>query len=119
MDNASQLLALAAAVNRLVAFLKPYVGKLGLSDKVYDVTLQLIAVLAGIFLVYINKASAVPSAINVSSPVGLIFTGALVGLGSDVLNAVLDFLYAGQKAPLVGTGGPTVVVPPPTAVTNN
>lgn len=112
MDTAT-LLALAGAVNRLVAVLKPSVANLKLPDKTYDIVLQLIAIAAGILLAFITSANIIPAALNVSSLIGTIITGALIGLGSDILNGVLAFLYTGQSSVKVNTGGPTTVVPPP------
>jgi hypothetical protein len=115
--DASAFLALAGAVNRLVSVLKPTVGRLGLSDRAYDIALQLIAIVAGVILAFVaGGANVIPASLNVSPTIGVIITGVLVGLGSDVLNAVLEFLYAGQKAqgvPVVAAGGPTVIVPSP------
>ena len=112
MDTAT-LLALTGAVNRLVSVLKPSIANLKLPDKTYDIVLQLIAIAAGIILAFITNANIIPAALNVSSLLGTIITGALIGLGSDILNAVLAFLYTGQNPIKVGTGGPTTVVVPP------
>ena len=117
--DASVFLALAGAVNRLVSALKPRIGQLGLrfgwSDDVYDVVLQLIAIVAGIILALTTSANVIPASLNASSLIGMIITGVLIGLGSDVLNAVIEFLYKpagpGPGGTLVAAGGPTVVAP--------
>jgi hypothetical protein len=121
--DATAFLALAGSVNRLISIIKPKLGEFGKSrgwsDNFYNIVLEIIAIIAGIFLAFASQANLVPTPLNISSGIGMIITGIVIGLGSDTLNAVLDFLYSGKKplvdtggAPVVGTGGPTVVIPP-------
>lgn len=97
-------LALAAAVNRLMAIIKPYISNFGKannwSNQVYDLVLQIIAILIGVVGAFaLGGVNVLPATLNVSDTVGVIVTGVLVGLGSDLLNGVLAFLYTNPKQP--------------------
>lgn len=88
------VLAAAAAVNRFVEFVKPYVDKLKFTDDVRDGVLVLVAVLAGILIGLLVPAVNMFTSIPTLSPLaGQVLTGVLAGLGADVLNAVISLLY--------------------------
>jgi hypothetical protein len=89
---------LAAAVNRTVEVIKPLVKRYNFEQNVYDALIQLIAIALGILVVSVAKVNIV----NAFFPVvpeylAFLVTGALVGLGADVLNGVIDLLYSWQR----------------------
>jgi hypothetical protein len=89
------VLAAAAAVNRFVEFVKPYVDKLKLADSTRDGVLVLISVLSGILIALLSNGGVnIFSGVSSLTPIaGAILTGVLAGLGADVLNAVISLLY--------------------------
>lgn len=89
----SIVLAAAAAVNRLVEFLKPYMRKLHYTESVQDGLLVLTALLAGVAVALMGNLSLFTGVANVPATAGLVLTGAVIGLGADFIHIVFDFLY--------------------------
>lgn len=87
------ILAAAAAVNRFVEFIKPYVRKLNWSVDIQDGLLVLIAMLAGVALAFIGNLNLFVGVPNLPVVFAQILTGVVAGLGADVINVVIDLLY--------------------------
>jgi len=106
MFDPAPYLAIAGAVNRFVEVLKPLIRNLPveLEDKAYEAVVQLVAVLLGIVLVSLAPGLNLFISIPSLPPVlGVVFTGAVVGLGAEAIDAVIDLLYSWQqpKPPVV------------------
>lgn len=106
MFDATPYIAIAAAVNRFVEVLKPAIRNLPieLADEVYNAIVQIVAVLLGIVLVSLAPGLNLFVSIPAFSPLlGIVLTGAVVGLGAEAIDAVVDLLYSWQqpKPPVV------------------
>lgn len=91
--DATLFLAASAAVNRFVEFIKPRIRALSWSVEAQDSALVFIAVLAGVMLAFLSNLNLFTIVPRLPDFAAVALTGVLVGLGSDVLNAVLDLLY--------------------------
>jgi hypothetical protein len=85
--------AAAAAVNRLVEFVKPRINATSLSEDGKKAALTFVAVAAGIAAAIAGQLNLAVSASNVPPAAGIMFTGALLGLGADTLHIILDLVY--------------------------
>jgi hypothetical protein len=98
----SVVLAASAAVNRFIEAVKPFVRKLNVSVEVQDSVLVVIQVAAGIALALMGQLNLLIGVPTIPPLVAVILTGAVLGLGADIVNVVVDFLY-GWKANVTGT----------------
>lgn len=89
----SVIVAASATVNRFVAFVKPYIRKLPYSTEIQDGLLVLVQVLAGILIALLGSLSLFAAIPTLPPIVAYVLTGAAIGLGADVLNALIDLLY--------------------------
>jgi hypothetical protein len=90
----SVVLAAAAAVNRLVeSLVKPTVRKLPYSVEVQDGIIVFVALLAGIAVALMGNLSLFTGVPAVPTFAALLLTGAVIGLGADLIHIVIDFLY--------------------------
>lgn len=89
----SVVLAASAAVNRFVEFVKPRVRALPYSTDVQDSLLVFIQVLAGIAIALMGNLSLFVGVPSIPAWFATVLTGVIVGLGSDVINVVIDLLY--------------------------
>lgn len=91
----SVVLAASAAVNRLVeGLIKPSIRKLPYSTEVQDGLIVFAALLAGIAVSLMGNLTLFVGVPQIPTLVGVILTGAVIGLGSDLIHIVLDFLYS-------------------------
>lgn len=100
MFDPAPYLAIAGAVNRFTELLKPVLKGLPLqvSDAVYDAIVQLVAILLGIVMIALAPGLNLFVSIPALSPLlGVVLTGAVVGLGAEAIDAVIDLLYSWQK----------------------
>lgn len=89
----SVVLAAAAAVNRFLEFVKPRVRALKYSVEVQDSILVFIQVLAGIAVALMGNLSLFTGIASIPVWFATVLTGVIIGLGSDVINVVIDLLY--------------------------
>jgi len=89
----SVVLAASAAVNRFVEFVKPSVRKLAYSTDVQDAILVFVQVLAGIAVALMGNLSLFVGVPTIPAWFATVLTGVIIGLGSDVINVVIDLLY--------------------------
>lgn len=89
----SVVLAASAAVNRFVEFVKPRVRAFKYSVEVQDSILVMIQVLAGIAVALMGNLSLFTGVASIPVWFATILTGVIIGLGSDVINVVIDLLY--------------------------
>ena len=89
----SVVLAASAAVNRLVEALKPGIRKLPYSVEVQDAFLVVLQIVSGIALSLMGNLNLFVGVPTITPLLAVILTGAVLGLGSDVINVVIDFLY--------------------------
>lgn len=89
----SVILAASATVNRFVAFVKPYIRSLKFSTDVQDGLLILVQVLAGILIALMGSLNLFVGIPTLPPFAAYLLTGAVVGLGADVINVVIDLLY--------------------------
>jgi hypothetical protein len=89
----SVVLAASAAVNRFVEFVKPRIRALKYSVDVQDSILVLIQVLAGIAVALMGNLNLFTGIATLPTVFATVLTGVVVGLGSDVINVVIDLLY--------------------------
>lgn len=94
----SVVLAASAAVNRFVEFVKPVIRKLPYSVQVQDALLVLVQVLAGIAVALIGNLNLFIGVSALPQFAAVLLTGAIVGLGSDVINVVIDLLYGWKNS---------------------
>ncbi len=111
MFDVAPYLAIAGAVNRFVELLKPVIKGLPfeLSDAVYNAIVQLIAILLGIVMVSLAPGLNLFVSIPSMTPIlGIVLTGAVVGLGAEAIDAIVDLLYSWQRPvqPVVETSTP-------------
>jgi hypothetical protein len=110
--DAQGFLALAAGVRQVVEGLKPGLTNLskrfGWSDGAYDALIQSVAMALGVVLAFVTHANLLPVSLTDNAIIGQAVTGIVIGLGSDVVNLVITFLYSYERpaAP---------AVPPPVA----
>jgi hypothetical protein len=115
--DATSFLVLAGSVNRLVEVLKPSIKnattKFQWSDDAYAASVQFVAIVLGILIAFVaGGVNLLPAVLPVSATVGTIVTGIVIGLGSDAVNLVIDFLYSYQRPTVPPTSTPTT---PPAA----
>lgn len=95
------ILIISAAVNRFVEIIKPSIKRatdaLKFTEEGYAATVQLVAVLVGILIGLISQVNMLSFVPNLPPVLGVVITGAFMGFGGDVLNGILDLLYAWQK----------------------
>lgn len=89
----SVVLAASAAVNRFVAFVKPYIRQTKFTTEVQDGLLVLVQVLAGIVVALMGSLNLFVGIPTLPPFAAYLLTGALVGLGADVINVVIDLMY--------------------------
>lgn len=89
----SVVLAASATVNRFVEFVKPRVRALRFSVEVQDSILVLIQVLAGILVALMGNLTLFTGVTAIPAWFATVLTGVIIGLGSDVINVVIDLLY--------------------------
>lgn len=89
----SVVLAASAAVNRFVEFVKPQVRKLAYSTDVQDAILVFVQVLAGIAVALMGNLTLFTGVATIPVWFATVLTGVIIGLGSDVINVVIDLLY--------------------------
>jgi len=95
MFDATPYLALSATVNRFVEFIKPTLSNI--PEQWYDAVLKGISVLLGVVLVLLAQGLNLFAAIPAINPViGQVLTGVVVGLGAEVIDAVVDLIYSWQ-----------------------
>lgn len=90
-----------AAVNRFVDVVKPSVRKFKISTEAQDVVLKVFAVLIGVMATLasngaLNLFTDIP---RITPLFGAILTGALIGLGSEVVHGFIDLLYGWRARP--------------------
>lgn len=89
----SVVIAASAAVNRLIEAVKPFVRKWNVSIEIQDGVLVVLQMLAGIALALMGNLNLFVGLPSVTPGIAVLLTGAVLGLGSDVINVVVDFLY--------------------------
>lgn len=89
----SLVIAASAAVNRFVEFVKPQIRKLPYSPDVQDGLLVFIQVLAGIAVALMGNLNLFVGVPTLPAWFATVLTGVIAGLGSDVINVVIDLLY--------------------------
>lgn len=85
--------AAAAAVNRFVEFTKPRVNATKWSDEAKGAALTFTAVTAGIATSFLGHLNLAVSYAAVPELAGVVFTGAVLGIGADFLHVALDLVY--------------------------
>lgn len=93
----SIIIAASAAVNRVVEAVKPVVRKWNISVEMQDGVLVVLQILAGIALALMGNLNLFIGVPQVTPFVAVLLTGAVLGLGSDVINVVIDFLYGWKQ----------------------
>lgn len=104
MFDPAPYLALSATVNRFVEFIKPSLKNI--PEQWYDAVLKGVSVMLGILLVLLAQGLNLFTGIPAINPViGQVLTGVVVGLGAEVIDAVVDLIYSWQNpgAPSVTT----------------
>ncbi len=100
MFDPAPYLAISAAVNRFTEVLKPSLKQIPASEEVQEAIIQGVAILLGILLVSLAPGLNLFVSIPALSPLlGIILTGAVVGLGAEFIDAVVDLLYSWQRPP--------------------
>lgn len=89
----SVILAASAAVNRFVEFVKPRIRALKYTVEVQDSILVFIQVLAGIAVALMGNLNLFVGIATLPAIFATVLTGVVIGLGSDVINVVIDLLY--------------------------
>lgn len=102
--DATLFLALSGAVYKFVEVLKPAVAtaaaRWGWTDDTRQAMVQLVAVILGVVLAFVaGGVNMIPASLPVPDVVGVVATGVVIGLGADVVNAVLGLFYGWQKTP--------------------
>lgn len=100
--DATSFLVLAGSVNRLVEALKPSLTnvskKFGWSDNAYDALVQTVSVLLGVIIAFVaGGANLFPASLPFPQWFEVAGTGIVIGLGADIVNLVIDFLYSYQR----------------------
>lgn len=115
--DATSFLVLAGSVNRLVEALKPSLANasrsFGWSDAAYNALVQTVSVLLGVIIAFVaGGANLFPASVPFPQWLEVAGTGIVVGLGADVVNLVIDFLYSWMRPAPVAPPVPTPPAPP-------
>jgi hypothetical protein len=106
MDNLALVIALSSATNRVVEYIKPLIGKLGLDEEWRVFVLHIIQGLAGIggaALIQFNALADLP----IPPLAGILVTGFVSALGADGINAAFGWFYWWKnKETVVAISGP-------------
>ena len=93
------ILAAAAAVNRFVeSLVKPSVRKLPYAVEIQDGLIVFVALLAGIAVALMGNLTLFIGVPTVPPLAATLLTGAVIGLGSDLIHVVIDLLYGWRDA---------------------
>lgn len=91
----SVVLAASAAVNRLVeGLIKPNVRKLPYTTEVQDGLIVFLALLAGVAVALMGNLTLFTGVPQVPQLFAIVLTGAVIGLGADIIHVLIDFLYS-------------------------
>jgi len=102
----SVVLAAAAAVNRFVeGLVKPSIRKTPYSVEVQDGLIVFLSLLAGVAVALMGNLTLFVGVPAVPPLAATLLTGAVIGLGADLIHVVIDLLYGWRDATRPTEGG--------------
>lgn len=102
MQNLELVLALSAAINRFVQYVKPFVGTLGLDQQWRVLLLQIVQGLTGVALAASANLNII-TGFPVPEWFGIVITGLLAAVGSEAIHAAVELLYSWRNKPVPPT----------------
>ncbi len=106
MDNLALVIALSGATNRVVEYIKPLVGKIGLDEEWRVFVLHIIQGLAGIAGAALTQFNALAD-LPIPPLAGILITGYVSALGADGINAAFGWFYWWKnKETVIAISGP-------------
>jgi hypothetical protein len=98
MQNLELVLALSAAINRFVQYVKPFVGTIGLEQQWRVLLLQIIQGVTGVALAASANLNII-TGFPVPEWFGVVITGLLAAVGSEAIHAAVELLYSWREKP--------------------